>query len=359
MRHLTMRNAEGAQLGVEVDESAVVESGAFGAVYEPLNDPGFVVKKIPLEMPEPVGNIPRHVAHIKTTRARLLEIHAQEEGRRRPSRFIVDSIDELIRHSLATHWCFDRSNMTITAVWYRQRKAPGRELIRAFHDAVPPPPTRIAIARNLVARMRTLRRSDLAHLDCVPDNIFVDGDFVTLIDLDGCGVIRRKNGAEPSDDWDYYPMTLGHLGAVRPPPWYPQPGIDLQPRSGNYLFAERWVVMDTIIRILTWNELPGALSWLAPSVQRQLVGGYASVGRELATLRQAGEHVDSGVWRRVVHRVLNDLRTSVGRLSDVGLSPKYPHCLESFASLAQAACLDASALSALRSPYDIFRDWLI
>lgn len=356
-----MKDSVGAERAVEIDELQVLDAGGFGAVYESVGDPGFIVKHVPFEAPEPVGNVRRYIAHIRTTRSRLLDIRAQELSRDRARPFVVRAIDEIVERSLSTHWRFNQEGSEIDAVWFRQRRAPGRKLLTLLHELPAPPVlSRTRIAQNLIARMRTLRRSGMVHLDCVPDNIFVDGESVTLIDLDGSGIVRQASGsAGGADAWDHPPLTLGHVRAVRPPPWYPQPGIELGPKSGNYLFAERWVVIDTVIRILSWNRLPGALSWIEPSLQRPLVEGHAIVRRELAGAKAAGRIVTGGLWTQTYERVIGDLRSRSGRFPEFVAPSDQPACLVPFARLAQAACLDHRALATTSSPYTVYRDWLV
>lgn len=360
MAWLTMKDGNGRELSVEIDDTSTLGFGGFGRIHPVIDDPAHVVKRIELDPPQPVGNIPGYVAHIRTTRSRLLEIRYEEQERAQPRAFIIEAIDEIVEQALSTHWAFDPSGLQITAVWFRQRRAPGRPLSELFRDAPPPVASRQRIARNLLTRMRTLRRADLVHLDCVPDNIFVDQENVTLIDLDGSGIVRRSapTRSGPNDEWDHRPLTLGHLKSVRPPPWYPQVGLELGPRMGNYLFAERWVVLDTVIRILTWNRF-SALSWLDPGQRKPIVDGYWLIKQCMEDAKSEGTAYTGSAWVRLHQAHLVNLRRRVGSLPDPSFPPNNPQCLKEFAELVNMACFDPSTLGSTGgSPYELYRNLL-
>lgn len=356
MRRLEMRDADGDVIVVDVDDLTRIGYGAFGAIFPVPGDSSYVAKRIELQPPEPVGNKGRHIAHINITRSRLLAIKAEEEARWDPRDYIIDAIDQIVEQALSTHWCFETTGLDITAVWFLQKRAPGTRLLDLFRELQSPPIwTREAIAADVVKRMRTLRRADLVHLDCVPDNIIVDlaTQTATLIDLDGCGIVRRT--ASVSDDWDHPPVTFGHTDTVRPPAWYPQPDVEVGPKAGNYLFAERWTVIDTLIRILTWDHIPGALVWLDERPRRALRTAYRQVGELLDERRSRGEACDANTWRALYTQALRELRT-FDPLPLYAPNGAFPSSLAGFARLSQRACFDSRALEVLNtSPYEEYR----
>jgi hypothetical protein len=362
MKRLTMKNDSGHETLVEVDDSVPIDYGGFGTIFALPHEPNSVVKRVDLSPPQPIGNIRGYVAHIRTTKERLLGIKAEEEDQPNPRYWIFDYIDEIVEQALSTHWLFEANGLQIGAVWFLQKKAPGKKLQELFREEPPTGWKRMGIAKDVVTRMRTLRRADLVHLDCVADNIFVDlaNEKTTLIDLDGCGVVRRTSGARTQpDEWEHPPSTLGHLKIVRPPPWYPQLGVQSGPKAGNYLFAERWVVVDTIIRILTWNRVSGVLSWVEPDTRKGMVDGYWYIKGVIDTAKKEGIECPYEDWIMLQERILAGLRSQFDRLPPFYGNGAHPTCLDYFANLAQDACLDARVLSSeAGSPYEIYRQKL-
>jgi hypothetical protein len=361
-----MKNDNGREKIVDVDDSIPIDYGGFGTVFSLPSQPSLIVKRVDLSPPQPIGNIRGYVAHIRTTKERLLSIKSDEERQPHPRYWIFDYIDEIVEQSLSTHWWFERSGLHVGAVWFLQKVAPGRQLLALLREEPPTSWKRIVIAKDVVSRMRTLRRADLVHLDCVPDNIFIDiaNQKTTLIDLDGCGVVRRRIGAKlQPDEWEHPPSTLGHLRSVRPPAWYPQPGVQSGPKAGNYLFAERWVVLDTIIRILTWNRA-SILSWLDSDIRKDIVNGYGYITKVIDSAMKEGVECTYEDWIKLQERILTGLRNQFDYLptffaEDFEDDDTYPSCLDYFANLAQEACLDPRVLSSDNgSPYEIYRQKL-
>lgn len=364
---LTMKDANDDIQTVCIDTDRGIDYGGFGTIYAVSDRPKLVVKHMKLERPEPVGNLQRYVAHIKATRARLLRIKTEEErGYRRP--FIIECINEIVGQSLSTHWYFDSSAGTkLAAVWFLQKRAPGRKLLELFREILPPVDMRKQIALGLVSRIRTLRRAGLVHLDCVAENIFVDLETkpprVTMIDLDGCGIEDLTDGAEAGrrDEWEHRPFTLGHTETMRVPPWYPQVGVAASPRAGNYLFAERWVVLDTLIRILTWNRRDGALSWIRGVLGNQIRNVYKDIRKRIGDAETNGHPYDVETWTTHYTQVLNQLRGQFDVLPHFKADDDEPACLSDFAELAQKAYVDPrAALSASgdSSFYERYITWL-
>jgi hypothetical protein len=355
-----MKNGSGIEKIVDVDDTSPVGYGGFGTVFSLPSEPKLVAKRVELNPPQPIGNTHRYVAHISTTKERLLGIKTEEESKSQPRRFIFHYIDEIVEQALSTHWCFDTSGLQISAVWFLQKRAPGKSLLELFHEEPPPTWERMRIAQDVLRRMRTLRRADLIHLDCVADNIFIDlaNKKTVVIDLDGCGVVRRLPSPSKSrvDEWEHPPLTLGHLHLFRPPPWYPQVDVETGPKAGNYLFAERWVVIDTIIRILTWNRINGGLSWMDQVTRKPLVDGYWNIRKVIEAAKANGIIYGVDEWTGLYSRILAELRTMLEPLSQFSGDAAYPSCLDYFANLSQVACLDPRMLGSQQgSPYEIYR----
>lgn len=358
MRKLRMSDCNNDLVEINVDDDVILGYGGFGSVFPVADRPEAVVKRVELES-LPVGDTSAYVAHIRTTRERLLSIKADELMRGAPRQFIVRSINEIVDQSLSTHWCFDQEGTKITGVWFLQRKAPGKCLIEHFSDPPPSHESRIKIARGLLTRMRTLRRADLIHMDCVADNIFVEDNtwFVTLIDLDGCGIVRRPNAR--SDEWDHSPFTLGHLEKMRIPPWYPQIGLNAGPKQGNYLFGERWVVLDTVIRILTWNKISGSLSWLDREFCRSLSRAYKDIRSTMDAIKSEGLVFGIRDWTTRYETILSGLKDRLPKFHLPDIANEHPPCVEPFMRLAQEASVEPRVLSSrLQPPYDIYSNWL-
>ena len=335
------------------DDPSKQKYGGYGTVFPLLNDPTLIVKRLNIIPPEPLCNIRNYTAHITKTKGRFYEILQVEECRQHPRQFIIDYISEILDYSLSTHWAYELSHdsMSITAVWFLQKHASGKPISEHFNDLTPPPPSnvRIKIARDVVNRMRTLRRVHLVHMDCVCDNIFYNSDpyKVTFIDLDGCGIIKRKTsheGFNNSDEWEHFPRTLGRTkgNSVRPPPWYPQACVKCNPHEGNYLFGERWSVLDTVIRILTWNKI-SALGWLDNAMRSELTQAYKRIEMSLGVFNNNNPSGDvKNEWSRMREEVLGTLARKFHidlkvLPSNYWINNGHPGCLVYFSRIAQDA----------------------
>jgi hypothetical protein len=351
------------KVNITVDEALPIDSGGYGTIFAVQGTPGVVVKRLDVDPPRPLDSIREYTAHITVTRDRLQAIIDEEAIQPEPRTFIIEYITKILAFSLSTHWACDVAALQITAVWLLQRRAPGKSLKQHFADTIQPTSwTRKRIAREFVTRMRTLRRADLVHLDCVHENVIYDEmPFqVTAIDLDGCGIVRRQRSGRVrsakmhlADEWEYPPVTLGHTKLVRLPPWYPQPGLHAGPRRGNYLFAERWVVLDTIIRILTWGKM-SALSWLEDSQARTELGrAYRKLTIDLQAFTSANDDASAAVtwwtaaWQEKARELGVEFKPQIRTpLPDYWKSRGHPDCLTFFADLAEQAYFDPQALSA-------------
>ncbi|MCA0215558.1 MAG: hypothetical protein LCH79_20600 [Proteobacteria bacterium] len=378
-RSIKMKSFESREshINVVVDMARELGRGGFGSVYEVVGDLGLIAKRNDMR----VDGKP---AAISAARARIYQDHvrvALESLKRAKTQFFsADSetikgqirkfVDEFIDNSLSSHYSYEyNQENNVDAVWFLQRQAEGKDLRQHFKDDrnVFDFEDRLAVARDFLTRMRTLRRGRLVHLDCTVDNIRVDkkAGRLVLIDLDGCGVEQDADtlgGARAgTDTWRVAPMTLGKKGVVRRPPWYPQAGLKCGPKDGNYLFAERWVALDTIIRILTWGEF-NILSWLPGDVRASLAAGYGEVEKACA----AAAPIDVPKWvdasTEEIRRQWNLYGAGIKPVdADFWLERGHPACLAYFSSLAQDAYFDPRRLSGervgpskYRSMYDEF-----
>jgi len=126
--------------------------------------------------------------------------------------------------------------------------------------------------------MVALRRCNVVHLDQRPVNVFVvpgsPNGQVTLIDLDGCGVLHSQAVGEYRDEWQTPPATMGRAEDMAKPLWYPFDPTWQGPLSGNFKFAERWCVINETWKILSWGMT--ALGWIEPN-HDELLEGAAKV----------------------------------------------------------------------------------
>ncbi len=366
---LVMRAIGGTQqtISINVDTENVIASGGYGSIYNVPNDPTVVVKKLDMEPTLPLGDLNQYLAHISVTKDRMQRIIDEENINSNKRQFIIDSVKEILDYSLSTHFYCDHTNFKISAIWFLQKKAIGKRLTDHFVDEpMPSEDIRKRIARDVVTRMRTLRRADLVHLDCVEDNIMYESSQhkVTVIDLDGCGIINRpdplKNNGVSSDQWSFRPLTIGKTKLMKLPPWYPQAGVESNPRRGYYLFAERWVILDTIINILTWRKM-GILSWFNDVTMRKDIGNsYKEIAVLVNSFKQTNSDHDNirSFWETTMTRKMGELshkyaaQMAINPPKDYWQQRGFPDCLYNLSSLAQRAYLDPRALSSFGSMYD-------
>jgi len=72
MRQLLMKNGSGSEKIVDIDDTAPLGYGGFGTVFPVPLEPKLVVKQVELIPPKPIGDTHVYVAHINTTKERLL-----------------------------------------------------------------------------------------------------------------------------------------------------------------------------------------------------------------------------------------------------------------------------------------------
>ncbi len=335
-----------SRLSVEVDqEDPDARAGGFGFVCRVEGHDGFLAKRLEVRPPLPHGQVKKRLAHVRQAKARL------GDARKAETRWkVLEFLDEILNNSLSTHFSYEvDSQGLVAAIWFMVPRASGKDLMEHFRDDRRNPPDvqeRIYIAKAFAERMRTLRRPGLVHMDCTADNIRVDRVLqkLVMIDLDGCGIERQfpqeSQGRRRNDEWDVEPTTLGKpVRMVRVPPWYPQEGVKCGPNAGNYKFGERWVAVDTIIRILSWNRL-SILDWLEPEIRADLGSRYSQVTEETVPLLSDPEKNDVlAGWNASCAKHMRECAEKYRPLPRFTAedAKKFgcPPCLEYFANLAQ------------------------
>jgi hypothetical protein len=341
---------------VEVDQDGQdARAGGFGLVCRVEGLDGFLAKRLEVRPPLPHGQAKKYLAHVRQAKARL------GDARKAESRWKVrEFLDEILNNSLSTHFSYEIDGQgLVAAIWFLLPRASGMDLNEHFRTDRRNPPAiqeRIYIAAAFANRMRTLRRPGLIHMDCTVDNIRVDRDLqkLVMIDLDGCGIERQYSGSPQGrrrhDEWDVEPMTLGKQDrVVRVPPWYPQEGVKCGPNAGNYKFGERWIALDTIIRILSWDRL-NILGWLEPEVRADLGSRYSMVTEEIAALlADPGANDVLAGWNASCAKHMRECAEKYRPLPQFTAEDAQRHgcppCLEYFANLAQDAYLEPRVLS--------------
>jgi len=380
MTTLQMKSFDSSRQDVIVnvdEEDELNRIGGFGTVCSVEGLDGYIAKRLDLKERVAPGHAKRYLKHVNLAKKKL----GDERKKAHPltQRWIQEYLDEILNHSLSTHWCFELdANDYVIAIWFLLPRAMGKDLNEHFKDDrnYPPPiEDRIQIAYDFVMRMRTLRRPGLVHLDCTTDNIRLDKESrrLVMIDLDGCGIEKQETANHANkDDWDAFPITLGKQErVVRVPPWYPQEGIRCGPNEGNYKYAERWVALDTIIRILTWSST-GVFGWLPDDVRKELSASYGNVKRALLphVVAEPDPLKATDMWRSTYPVELATLASIHHPLRAVKESYwtdlKQPKCLTFFSNLAQVAFFDPKHLRGEKlegrdrnkkiyeSPYDMF-----
>lgn len=354
---------------VDLDDHAAC-SGGFGLVCKVEGDESYLAKRLEVRPPVPLGQARKYLTHVRIARDRL---GAAWDSATSP---VKGFLTQILENSLSTHFSYEENeDGMVAAIWFLIPRASGKDLNEHFRTDRRNPPDveeRISIATAFVQRMRTLRRPGLVHMDCTVDNIRLDREKrqLVMIDLDGCGIERQSpenlHRKFKSDKWDVEPMTLGKQGRmVRVPPWYPQEGIKCGPNTGNYKFGERWVALDTILRILSWGRID-ALGWLEPRVRADLGNRYASVTQELALFVGEPESADLLLrWQTSYLSQLNECakihRPLTWFTTDDALRLGCPPCFAAFANLAQDAYFEPRELSGQPDgagmPRSIYKDF--
>jgi hypothetical protein len=244
--------------------------GGFAEALSSVTDPNHVLKRMHEEVAQKnaIGKMTQLSKHAKVVGTRLDDILADSP---KP---LVGHVCRSLKDTLTTHIAYSDQD---THIYLYQRKAAGSSLRQLLAGDPPRWRDRVQIAKNFAAAMVALGRCRVVHLDCSPDNVFVETDDrfkVTLIDLDGCGVLASNEDGPRRDTWSLPPMTLGRPDETRPI-WFPYDPEWQTPRAGSFKFAERWCVINEVWRILSWGGT--ALFWLNDRYNDLLLG-YEKVG---------------------------------------------------------------------------------
>lgn len=284
MAHLVLTPVAPGVGGRTLDLDHWVEEigdGGFGVALGCAAEPTYVLKRMDGEVParDAIPAMQRITKHARVMADRLTGIIDDQ----RTGWFARTQCQRLLS-TVTSHVGYSTHDQRI---YLFQRRAQGRSLASVLHELYDEPPDlpwRIEIAKNFASAMYALRRCNVVHLDCRPVNVFVDSaspsPVVTLIDLDGCGVLRAWNPNDNWDDWEIPPMTMGRPQEMILPIWFPWDPAWQTPLAGQFKFAERWCVLSEVWKILSWG-MP-ALGWLDQDEHEPLLGGAMRV-RELYT----------------------------------------------------------------------------
>ncbi len=254
------------QPSLEIDRekwSQQIGDGGFGVTFGCVDDPHHILKCMDEEvsMVDAQPAMLRLSRHSKVMTERLSNI-VSDTGTNPFAR----SICQTLLSTLTTHVGYSTNDKRI---YLFQCKAPGQSLEATLKGDPPSWDQRVRIAKSFASVMFALRRCNVVHLDCRPMNVFVDTSSpeprVTLIDLDGCGVLfdrESENVRDVRDAWQTPPMTMGRAEDMYRPIWFPWDPTWQTPIAGNFKFAERWCVISEVWKILSWGT--PALGWLEP-----------------------------------------------------------------------------------------------
>lgn len=289
-----------------------IGDGGFAEARGNAADPDHVLKRMneSVAYTDAIGKMRQLATHAKVVGKRLDDILADK-----PKPF-VRRVCQSLRDTLSTHVGYEDEH-----IYLYQKKAAGTSLRQWLAEDAPPWRDRVLIAKNFASAMVALRRCAVVHLDCSPDNVFIERDrrmSVTLIDLDGCGVLPPGyDDGPPADNWALAPMTLGRPDEIRPI-WFPCDADWQSPWSGNFKYAERWCVINEVWRILSWGGT--ALFWLDASFN-DLFDGYDAL-RQVYRERAAGmalathdKHELLALCQRETKQRLQGLLTKAVRVS--------------------------------------------
>ncbi len=243
---------------VDLDEWKQFGSGGFGAVYSNAAEPSHVLKQLygEVSLADSLRAKKEHSSHARVIRERLSEILGGQASD------FESRIRGQLHDAVTSHVGYSQSS---SSVYLYQRLAMGMPLQAAYQHDPPSWITRLKVAQNFAAAMDELCRCRVIHLDCGASNVFVDlqaGDpRVTLIDLDGCGIPNRD------DRWHTPPLSFGQGDDNARPVWFPFDGSWQLPVSGNFIFAERWCILNEVWRMIAWGDMD-ALGWLASDCER-------------------------------------------------------------------------------------------
>lgn len=248
-------------IAIDVDDwTHRLGDGGFAIAYGCSKDPGHVLKCIDEEIDEvkSFSKMRQITTHAKVMTNRLTNIVTDQGS----NDFARDTCKTLLS-TITTNVGYSQKKQR---TYLYQLKAAGQSLETALSGPTPDWDQRMKIALNFARVMCALRRCRVIHLDCRPVNVFVDmhsPDYpVSLIDLDGCGVLANSDGRQFLDAWESKPQTMGRAEEMRPI-WFPIDASWQAPLAGNFKFAEKWCVINEVWKILSWGNVP-ALGWLEP-----------------------------------------------------------------------------------------------
>src|SRR4051794_40637072 len=207
--------------------------GGFAEALSSIAHSDHVLKRMHEEVvfQNAIGKMNQLSGHAKVMGTRLDGILANS------SKPWVEYVCRSLRDTLTTHIGYSDQDRHI---YLYQRRAGGSSLRQLLASDPPPWRYRVQMAKNFAAAMVALGRCRVVHLDSSPDNVFVetaDRCKVTLIDLDGCGVLASNEDGNRQDIWAIAPMTLGRPDETRPI-WFPCDPEWQTPLAGSFKFAE-------------------------------------------------------------------------------------------------------------------------
>lgn len=256
-------------LEIDLDDwSESIGEGGFGVAYANGKDPNGVLKCMDgvIKRIDAQPTMLRLSRHAKVMTERLSQI-ISDTGTPPFAR----SACQTLLTTITTHVGYEASR---GCIYLYQRRAPGQSLETLLRGEAPSWADRVRIAKNFSSVMVALRRCNVVHLDQRPVNVFVDTNSpawqVTLIDLDGCGVLHDQLSGARRDDWQTKPATMGRAEDMAKPLWYPFDPTWQGPLTGNFKFAERWSVINETWKILSWGMT--ALGWLGSEFDDLLDG---------------------------------------------------------------------------------------
>jgi hypothetical protein len=319
-------------------------SGGFGTAWFSSGAEGYILKRLHdnVSRVESLRKKAECAGHARAIITRLTDI-IERDGANRPSAF-VRAMCETLRDTVTTHVGYDQESQ---GIFLYQKLARGKSMEETFLEDEPDWDERVKIAKNFVSAMVALRRCSVIHLDCRPVNVFVDREDaftkVTLIDLDGCGVLNDQGTLRTKDSWNVRPATLGNLAQEIHPIWFPFDASWQSPISGNFKYAERWSVLNETWRILSWSRMT-ALGWLGEC--SELLDGFDRVREMCESDDQADTVPERNIhWhecQRSLHSELAPLlgeglrHTQTTRWEEFGLGDGSMQADQFFESLAAA-----------------------
>ena len=197
-------------LEIDLDDwSESIGEGGFGVAFANGSDPNGVLKCMEgvIKRIDAQPMMLKLSRHAKVMTERLSQI-ISDTGTPPFAR----SACQTLLTTITTHVGYEESEGRI---YLYQCRAPGKSLESLLQGDAPDWADRVRIAKNFASMMVALRRCNVVHIDQRPVNVFVDTNAptlqVTLIDLDGCGVLHDQLTGARRDDWQTKPKTSSQL----------------------------------------------------------------------------------------------------------------------------------------------------